>query len=153
LQCVCCSVSSAKHTNTRSVLCCSVLQCVADCCSVLQCAAVCHSAPQCVAAWSYFPHPQRDTHGVLQCVAVCCSVLQHSVVSRTHNATFTHNPNNVSSQPSVLGLAEPPPPPPPLQVHNLKSQLFNHFTSSIERRAHTSAISQKRPIIFCKRDP
>ena len=39
-----------------TVVCYSVLQCVAVCCSVLQCVAVCCS--------------------VLQCVAVCCSVLQ-----------------------------------------------------------------------------
>ena len=38
-----------------SLVCCSVLQCVAVCCSVLQCVAVCCS--------------------VMQCAAVCCSVL------------------------------------------------------------------------------
>jgi len=35
----------------RRILCCSVLQCVAECCSVLQCVAECCSVLQCVAVW------------------------------------------------------------------------------------------------------
>jgi len=35
--------------NLLTVLCCSVLQCVAVCCSLMQCAAVCYTVLQCVA--------------------------------------------------------------------------------------------------------
>jgi len=38
-----------RRLNTKCVVCCSVLQCVAVCCSVLQCVAVCCSVLQCVA--------------------------------------------------------------------------------------------------------
>jgi len=65
-----------------SMVCCSVLQCVAVRCSVLQCVAKCCSvfAVCCsVLKGGYSPEIccVYDLHvnGVLQCVAVCCSVL------------------------------------------------------------------------------
>ena len=72
--------------HVHSVLCCSVLQCVAEYCSALQCVAVCCSALQFAAVWRTvlrrvaavawsFDHP-LVCRSVLQCVAVCCSALQ-----------------------------------------------------------------------------
>jgi len=48
LQCgaVCCSVLQYDLAPNLSIVCCSVLQCVAVCCSVLQCVAVCCSVLQ-----------------------------------------------------------------------------------------------------------
>jgi len=58
------------HGGLPSLVCCSVLQCVAECCSVLQYVAICCSEFQRVALCC----------SVLQCVTVCCSVLQCAAV-------------------------------------------------------------------------
>ena len=68
------------HMCARTLLHCSLLQCVAVCCSVLQCVAVCCSVLQRVTDGGVrLCHMCARTllhYSLLQCVAVCCSVLQ-----------------------------------------------------------------------------
>ena len=96
LQCfaVCCTKESC-HTirlflvlRPSTLVCCSVLQCVAVCCSVLQCV-VSRSRAYNPPLSDFAPFHSSVLKclevccSVLQCVAVCCSVLQ-CVKSRSH---------------------------------------------------------------------
>ena len=86
LQCVAAATMCGNLSNRRQqcLQCvealCNVLQSVAACFSVLQCVAVRCSALQCVAARSC--HLHTDAHGKRwqQCAGVCCSELQRVAV-------------------------------------------------------------------------
>ena len=90
---VCCSVLQMTRLHSskigrESVLCCSMLQCVAVCssprvCIVLQCVAVCCSHCtmfRCVAVHNCLVLVRCS---VLQCVAVCCNLLPRVAVCRS----------------------------------------------------------------------
>jgi len=65
--------------QAATLVCCSVLQCVAVCCGVLQCVAGCNisstHASRVAACCRVLPGVAACCR-VLQCVAVCCIVMQ-----------------------------------------------------------------------------
>jgi len=83
-----------------SIVCCSVLQCVAVCCSVLQCVAVCcsvlqYDVLQCGVSLQHESRRRERSNmsccSVLQCVAVCCSTLQCGVLFQHIVERVAHN--------------------------------------------------------------
>jgi len=104
-----------------ALVCCSVLQSVAECCSVLQCVAVCCSVLQCAAVCCSVLHmtrrfiathyngcdartrvtrclpPVHDTCNTLQHTATHCNTLQHTAL-HPHTHTHTHRVPNAHEQ-------------------------------------------------------
>ena len=70
------------------------------CCSVLQCVAVCRSALRCVALQSFANDSSvlqdfAECCSASQCVAVCCSVLQCVALRKTLSNDFKAGISNV----------------------------------------------------------
>ena len=83
-----CSDLTLRNTSSElnvlqdsTVVCCSVLQCVAVCCSVLQCVAVCCSVLQCVAVCECVTRVDSTFLQSQLCTQFSCSFLEYNQLS------------------------------------------------------------------------